>query len=67
MRFEVLVESAHSKTGFLHQVCDSDPGKPLFAELLRGDTLMSLRLFRLGRRIGPPKKLQPKRGYRNRI
>jgi enamine deaminase RidA (YjgF/YER057c/UK114 family) len=35
----VLIEAAHGKASFLHQVRDSDPGEPLFAEILVGDTL----------------------------
>jgi hypothetical protein len=55
-RFEVLIEAAHGKASFLHQVRDSDPGEPLFAEFLRRDrhdALVRIRLFGLGMTRGP--------------
>src|SRR5580698_9577510 len=50
-RAEVLVEAANGQTGLLHQLGDSDPGKPLFAEPLRSesnDALVSFRFFSAG-------------------
>jgi hypothetical protein len=36
-RVEVFVKAAHRKTSFLHQFCDSDPGKAFFADLFPGN------------------------------
>jgi hypothetical protein len=59
-RLEVLIEAAHSKAGFLHQIRDSDPSEPFFAEFLRGyghDALVRIRLFSLGMTHGPLNKV----------
>jgi hypothetical protein len=46
-RFEVHIEAAYGKASFLHQVRDSDPGKPFLAEFLRRDRHDALVRIRL--------------------